>query len=161
MIFQKFSSRFPIIAYVLHAIGLEIVDSLSRKWRSPEHSKPVLRKSRMIALSRCAVHILPISIMAILVSINYSVYYIGGGFSVAEKDAFCLALYQIVAKAQEMLCVASLSTVVLQVLRNELPGHGVPVGLLGSGIWFSQISFVWSPEFLIAAGSGLRSFQQL
>ncbi|MCJ1324857.1 hypothetical protein MMC10_001519 [Thelotrema lepadinum] len=99
--------------------------------------------------------------MAALISINYSSLYIGGGFSATADDAFYLALYQVAAKVQEMLCVASLSTVVLQVLRNELLADGVPIGLLGSGIWFSQISFVWSPEFLVAVGSSLRSFRKL
>ena len=161
MIFRKLLLVLPMLPYILHALGLEVINSISQEWRVPEQSKPVLRKSRAVALSRCAIHILPITIMAALVSINYRVYYIGPGFSAALDDALYLALYQVGAKLQEMLCVASLSTVVLQMLRNELIGDGVPIGLLGSGIWFSQISFVWSPEFLVAIQSSLRSFRKL
>jgi hypothetical protein len=41
---------------------------------------------------------------------------------------------------------------VLQALRHELLGDGIPLGLLGSGIWFSSLGAFWSPQFLGSFG---------
>ena len=105
---------------------------------------------------------LPVSVFVFLLWINYWDFYIGTGFSFHQRsDNRYLALYQIGAKLQEVLCVASLTTVVLQVLRHDLLyGDGVPIGLLGSGVSFSSISYFWSPEFLIAAKYCLSSWKR-
>ena len=78
---------------------------------------------------------------------NYRGYYIGPEFSYLNvSDNKYLALYQVAAKLQEVLCVASLTTVVLQVLRYDLLyGDGALIGLLGSDISFGSISYFWSP----------------
>lgn len=46
-----------------------------------------------------------------------------------------------------MLCVASLAAVIFQVLRHYLCEDGVPFGLLGAGLSFGQLSYLWSSAF--------------
>ena len=55
-----------------------------------------------------------------------------------------------------MLCTASLTVVVMQVLRHYLlQDEGIPLGLLGAGLSFSQVSYLWSPEFCLGIKSCL------
>lgn len=158
----KSISRLSVFAFLLHTLGLEIFAARLRKWRTPEEPKAVLRKSFWIALSRCSIHLLPTIVFAGLIYINYSIFYIGPNFKhKARSDAVYLAVIQIAAKVQELLCIASLTAIVLQFLRSELLGDGVPIGLLGSGTWFSSISSLWSPDFLVAAWWSFTSFRRL
>ena len=163
---RKCLLRLSSLVYFFRAIGLESCNTLARAlstpWDASEPRKPVLQKSFGIAFSRCIIHLLPVSVFVFLLWINYWGYYIGTGFSYhSRSDNRYLALYQVAAKLQEVLCVASLTTVVLQVLRHDLLyGDGVPIGLLGSGISFSSISYFWSPEFIIAAKYCLSSWKR-
>lgn len=60
-----------------------------------------------------------------------------------------------------MLCIASLADIILNILRYDLIfGDGVPLGLLGSGISFNQISYFWSPAFLCAARFSLKRWKR-
>ena len=68
-------------------------------------------------------------------------------------DDINLALLQIAAKVQELLIVASTSTIVFDLTRTELlSGNGVPLGLIGSGFSFKDISWFWSPDFWCSLG---------
>lgn len=138
------------LGYLCRAVGLRSVNFLPRG--GDETAKPVLQRSFWIALSRCAVHLIPMLVFCWLLILSYKIVYFGPGFSVGDRyDAFYLALFQIAAKIQELLCLASLSTVLLDLLRHELlSGSGVTLGLLPSHLWFSQASYVISPEFLTA-----------
>ena len=131
------------------AVGLRVLDLLKRGTGN-EGAKPVMRKSFWIALSRCGVHLVPILVFSWLLTVNYKTVYFSPGFSVLDRyDAFYLALFQIAAKCQELFCIASLSTVLLEILRHELlHGGGIPLGLLPSHLWFNQASSLLSPEFL-------------
>lgn len=70
-------------------------------------------------------------------------------------------LFQIAAKILEIVCVASLTTVVLHVLRHDLMRDGVPLGLVGSGIFFSQANCFWSSEMLVGALHCVKSWKRL
>ena len=69
--------------------------------------------------------------------------------------------FQIAAKVLEIICVASLTTVVLHVLRHELMRDGVPLGFVGSGLYFSQANCFWSPEMLAGALHSVKSWKRL
>lgn len=140
-------------APLLRGLGLESVNTFWRgqrsKWRAPEAPKKVLTRSRWHAFSRNLVHVLPSGILVGLIWLNYGNHYIGPTFiENPEKDTFFLAAIQFCAKLEELLCIASLTAIVLHALRSELLGDGVPIGLLGSGIWFSSLGAFWSPDFL-------------
>ena len=55
-----------------------------------------------------------------------------------------------------VLCTASLAVVVMQALRYHLlQDEGIPLGLLGAGLSFNQVSYLWSPEFCLSVKSCL------
>ena len=87
--------------------------------------------------------------------------YLGPGFSYSQSNGLFLVLFQIGAKVLEIVCVASLTTVVLHVLRHDLIRNGVPLGLLGSGVFFSQANSFWSPEMLVGAWHCVRNWRML
>ncbi len=61
----------------------------------------------------------------------------------------------------ELACVASLTTVVLHVLRHDLIRDGVPFGFIGSGVFFSQANCLWGPEMFVGALYSVRSWRRL
>jgi len=135
-------------------VGLGIVNSLSswvrRKHSHKEEKKVVVDKSRRLGLGRCSVHLLPISISALIIAVNFKQNFIGIDFnSPIRSDTINIALLQTAAKVQELLIVASLASVTFQLLRYELMyGDGLPLGLLAAGFDFTSLSYFWSPEML-------------
>ena len=161
MLSQRFRTPFPKTRYLLRALGFELLNALFRRWRLSESPKPVLRRSRWISLSRCAIHILPCAVFLFLIPLNCSAMYLGPGFSYRQSNGLFLVLFQIAAKLLEIICVASLATVVLHVLRHDLMQDGVPLGFVGSGIFFSQVNCFWSPEMLVGAFHCVKSWKRL
>ena len=157
MLFKSLLIPLAQTKYLVRAL----LNTLLRRWTATESPKPVLRCSRWIALSRCAIHILPCSVFLFLIPLNYQAMYLGPGFSYRQSNGLFLALFQIAAKVMEILCVASLTTVVLHVLRHELMQDGVPLGFVGSGLYFSQVTFFWSPEMLAGALHCVKSWKKL
>ena len=161
MLFKQFLTPFIQTRYFLRAVGFELLNTLFRRWTASESPKPVLRRSRWIALSRCAIHILPCSVFLFLIPLNFRAMYLGPGFSYRQSNGLFLVLFQIAAKILEIVCVASLTTIVLHVLRHDLMQDGVPLGFVGSGIYFSQANCFWSPEMLAGALHCIKSWKRL
>ena len=141
------------------AIGLEILGlacQLKKPNARPEARKQVIRKSFWLALCKCGVHFLPAAASITLLYINIKGYWIGTQMvGMNGQNNVSIALLQLTAKMQELLIIASLATALFDILRFELLyGCGVPLGLLGSGITFTQISYFWSPDFLGALRYG-------
>ena len=60
--------------------------------------------------------------------------------------------------------MASLTNVVLHVLRHDLIRDGVPFGLVSSGVFFSQVNYLWGPEMFVgvlSSGKNWRRFKLL
>ena len=150
--------------------GLGVLNDLNawhrgRRNRS-EQTKIVIRTSRWTALSRCGVHILPILVSVAIIVINIRQVYIGIDFkSLVTSETINIAFLQTAAKLQELLIIASLTTIIFQLLRDELLyGDGIPLGLLGAGINFTKLSFFWSPEILGSVRSlfkGRRKYRKI
>ncbi|KAJ8107864.1 hypothetical protein OPT61_g8572 [Boeremia exigua] len=144
----------PAPTPILRAVGLGILNNLkARLWLVASNSEPLKLievESATVALQRCAIHILPCAFSLILISLNLKGYFTG--FEMAGlpgQNSQFMALLQIAAKVQELLIVASLTTVVAHRLRHDLVvGKGVPFGLIGAGSLFSQASYFWSTAFL-------------
>jgi hypothetical protein len=137
---------FPAVAYrrivnrcstLLRAVGLGIATIT----RGPEEPKRLFTMSRKVALVRCGVHLLPSCVSLILITINLLSYFIGAELQAFQNgDSIKMGILQICAKVQELLVVASLSTVIFHVLRSELVfGPGLPLGLLGAGFKFTSL----------------------
>ena len=136
----------------LRSTGLEILNVVIRSKTDQGHAepkKPVVRASVWIALARCAVHILPILFSIVLLTLNLNGFFIGASLpGIIHDDNINLALLQVAAKVQELLIMASISSVIFDIVRNKLlNGDGVPLGLIGSGFAFKDISWFWSAEF--------------
>jgi hypothetical protein len=111
----------------LRAIGLGFLFSHDEK------PKKVLSASTTHIIARNIIHIFPLSALAGILWLNCGRYFIGPTFiQNPEKNSVFMVSIQVCAKLLELLCVASLATIVLQALRHELLGGGIPLGLLGS-----------------------------
>lgn len=143
--------------YLVRSVGLEILTfALIRLWfgLSPEPTKLVVKKSIWIAFSRCWIHLLPLTVSLALFWLNLKGFYITDTFSQHptgdlsdQSNSVKLALIQVAAKVQELLIIASFSTVLIQVIRDGLLHDGVPLGLATSGLSFDRLSYFWSPAF--------------
>ena len=147
----------------LRNVGLGILNDIAswiwgciypRSQHRTEQKKVVVSSSRRLAVSRCGVHIVPIIVSAVIVAVNLKQDFIGIDFhGLIHSETVNIALLQTAAKVQELLIVASLSTIAFQLIRDELLyGEGIPLGMLGAGIDMSKLSFFWSREFI----GGLR-----
>lgn len=119
------------IPLLLRAIGLGFLLPES----NAERPKIVLSASTKHIIVRNAIHILPLTALAGIIWLNCGRFFIGPTFiQDPEKNSLFMVSIQVYAKLLELLCVASLSSIVLQALRHELLRDGIPLGLLGSGI---------------------------
>ncbi|KAM0797049.1 hypothetical protein BDR22DRAFT_489094 [Usnea florida] len=64
-----------------------------------------------------------------------------------QSNIVTFALIQIAAKVQELLIIASFSTLVFQAIRDALLHDRIPLGLATSGLSFARLSYFWSPAF--------------
>jgi hypothetical protein len=89
---------------IFRNVGLSILFNLFRPYwaRGKEYPKVIINKSAVIALIRCIVHTIPISVTVVLAYFNLSGYFVGTQISVASVGSIAgdaLAL-QIAAKIQ-------------------------------------------------------------
>lgn len=148
-------AHFKFSEHFLRSIGLAITNDvfhhvLPAKRSHEEHKKIVIDRSRTLAIGRCSVHLIPVTVSILIVVVNFKQVFIGIDFrSVIHSETINLALLQTAAKLQELLIVASLATVNFQSLRHELIfGDGLPLGLLVADFEFTKLSYFWSPEWL-------------
>ena len=117
-----------------------------------EKQKTALCDGRLIALTRCAIHVLPVLITLTFLTLNYIEYYIGDELAgISGKDSQKLNALQFAAKLHELLINASISVVLMSYIRYELTlGHGLPFGAMLGGYEFTSLSYIWSKEFWAA-----------
>ncbi|KAL9582404.1 MAG: hypothetical protein Q9203_005507 [Teloschistes exilis] len=117
---SEFSEQF------LRSIGLAVANDvfhhvLPGKRSHEEHKKIVIDRSRTLAIGRCSVHLIPVTVSILIMVVNFKQVFIGIDFrGVIHSEKINLALLQTAAKLQELLIVASLATVPFQLLRHEL-----------------------------------------
>ncbi|RSL99597.1 hypothetical protein CEP52_009633 [Fusarium oligoseptatum] len=150
--------------HFLRATGLRVFEALFSdlfgqvEWLDYEPPKPIFYNSWGSVFARLGVHILPILASVTIISLNLCTLYLGSGGLPGPLIDFSItsAMLQVVAKLQELLIVASLTSVVFSVIRDQLVSTmGVPLGLLSVGFMFSHLSFFWSMEFWGALRSQL------
>lgn len=136
---------------VLRALGLMIIAHAFRSAFRPlrhitgrglhEPTKKAICKSKTVALLRCLIHLIPVSVALFEIVLNWNTYYVG-------VSVYNQAVYQLVAKIHEVAIQASLATVVFSYIRYEMTiGNGIPFGTLFSGLQINQIAYLWSMEF--------------
>jgi hypothetical protein len=114
-----------------------------------ETKKVVVTESKAIALRRCILHLIPILTSVAILTINLHGHYIGRDFpGTIKSETINIMLLQMAAKVHELVIVASLGLIVLHIVRHELLfGDGLPLGLVGSGLTFSNFEFFFRKEF--------------
>lgn len=105
--------------------------------------------SLRVVLARLSVHFPAVLTSITIVALNLSTLHLGRNIPgpIIDND-ITLAIFQKLAKLQELLIIAGLTIIVLHVLRWELLfGDGVSFGFLCSGFIFSQISYFCTSDF--------------
>ncbi|KAL8670024.1 MAG: hypothetical protein Q9168_005411 [Polycauliona sp. 1 TL-2023] len=105
-----------------------------------EPTKVAVNYGRALALIRALIHLIPFGFALFEIIINWNTYYVG-------TSPYSIVVYQIIAKAHEVLIQGSIATTIFSAIRNELIfGKGLPFGFLFSGLYVTQISYLWSME---------------
>ncbi|KAK6334367.1 hypothetical protein TWF730_003580 [Orbilia blumenaviensis] len=152
---------------VTKAIGWNLINFIVRfkkSERRTEEPKVAIDGRKWVSLSRClAVHILPFFATITILWLNGVNYYIGGnlaGSNNEDTDTAYLNALQIAAKAQELLVLASLATMVADYVRyHACLGDGVPFSALTASFTFTSLGYIYSPEYwsvLLEIPSGAR-----
>ena len=150
--YRKHSTRGPVTYRrnnFVRSVGLELLVLLGFGHSGGELPKPVIQKSTSTVLSRSAIHILPVLGSITIITINLKNCFLGRTLTGSILDpAINIALLQVAAKIQELLIIASLTTIVVHTIREHmLFKDGVPFGIIGGAFLFSSLSYFWSPEF--------------
>ena len=152
MVSRRGSSRGPI-SYrrnnFIRSIGLELLTLIGFGHSVRELPKPVIETAIGTVLSRSVVHVLPILASITIITINLKNVFLGRTLTGSILNpAINIAFLQVAAKIQELLIIASLTTIVVHTIREQLLFRdGVPFGILGGAFLFSSLSYFWSPEF--------------
>ncbi|KAG5657718.1 hypothetical protein KAF25_007751 [Fusarium avenaceum] len=147
--------------------------TILKKWRIQAFQAVIQRKKnpqvpivkdRLTATLAALVHLPAIAGIITLSFYIFKNYYIGKelegkpNYDVEKKLGI-----QFAAKLMEMLIVLSLNAIVFSMIRHEFTiGQSVPYGALVAGQQISEISFLWSEEFLsIIKGKFSRTWKKI
>ncbi len=116
-----------------------------------EKLKQAINKGLATAiLSLVAAHLVPITAALVLVFLDLRGYYIGGELSgPSGYDNVKLSGLQFAAKILELAMQGSLSVIIIELIRQELvAGEGIPFGAIFGSLQYSELSYLFSKEFL-------------
>jgi hypothetical protein len=135
--------RNPKIREFLRHTRLQILGKILGRfsgWRE-EPRKVAMYRSRRIAAFHCLLHLIPLSGAITLLVLRWTHYWVGYN----PPDATTL---QFVAKFHELLMQVSIVEVMLCIIRSEAIHSFVPLGALSGAIQATQLSYLWSLDFL-------------
>jgi hypothetical protein len=123
---------------------------LDDKWRSfrtdREEPKTIIGRSPWRSLRHRLVHLVPVIVICVLMWLNIRKTYIGQQLPGPRRwsDEVKFDLLQVAAKIHEIFMIASLATVVCDIIRYYLlfGPYGVPIGAVGAGITFSGATYL-------------------
>lgn len=151
-----------VLTSILRALGLQLFGqirflSTRNRRHEAELPKPVVRTSLSSSLALATVHILPVLVSITVIGLNLGHLWLGVTLPGSLTDnSLMSAIFQVFAKIQELLMVASLTAVIYHVIVHHLiTGDGVPFGFLCASFSFSEISYFWSSEFWGALDGGI------
>ncbi|KAH7371252.1 hypothetical protein BKA66DRAFT_572987 [Pyrenochaeta sp. MPI-SDFR-AT-0127] len=118
--------------------------SLFWAWKAPlERPKVAIYGNRSIAALHALLHVVPLGGAIPLLVLNWTSYFIG----LAPPDARSL---QFAAKFHEILMQASIFEIILAIIRSQIVEDYVPLGALSASMQASQLSYIWSLDFVAA-----------
>ncbi|KAF2204498.1 hypothetical protein GQ43DRAFT_162480 [Delitschia confertaspora ATCC 74209] len=112
----------------------------------------VIRASWAYAIRHCWGHFLPIAAIITLSYLNFSGFFVGAHLQGLYNDtaqAVDRLSLQVTAKLLELLIIASLSVVIMDIVRSYLlfASEGIPLGLLTARFRFVAILYLVSDDF--------------
>ncbi|KPM39415.1 hypothetical protein AK830_g7171 [Neonectria ditissima] len=135
----------------------------TRQWAHRVREVPIV-KDRFAALLTCLIHVPAIAGIITLSFYIFKNYYIGKELEgPPDYDIQKKLGIQFAAKLMELFIVLSLTSIIFAIIRHEFTlGEGVPYGALVAGQQITDISFLWSEEFLtIVNGKFSRIWKKL
>jgi hypothetical protein len=133
----------PKIGDVLRQNRLQIFRSLFSQSPKRHHEprKVAMFRSRRIAAFHCLLHMVPLGGAITLLVLRWTQYCISSN----PPNATTL---QFVAKFHELLMQVSVVEIMLSIVRSEATQGFVPLGTLSGAIQSTQLSYLWSFDFL-------------
>ena len=114
------------------------------KWNAKtEHPKVATYQDRIVALMHTLPHLIPLGGAIALLILHWTERLVS--FDLAENTSTTL---QFVAKLHELLMQASIVEVLLCLIRTESVNRFVPLGVLSGAMQATQLSYLWSLDFL-------------
>jgi hypothetical protein len=111
-------------------------------WTSnTEYRKVAMYRSRRMAASHSLLHLVPLSGAITGLTLQWSKYWVG-----TETDK--TTILQFVAKFHELTMQASLTEVLLCVIRTMAVNGYVPLGALSGATQPTQLSYLWSLDYI-------------
>ena len=157
------NASFSRVHKLFKSLGFDSFYLLSddAKGCSVERKKIFLLKDIRSACYLSLLHVVPLTAAIILSSLNLKGFYIGKELQgpVGQDDLRFLGL-QLAAKLLELLAVASLSTIMLTLVRNQLISNSLPFGALTAGYEFNKLSLLWSKGFVATCTAKFASARQ-
>ncbi|KAJ8106197.1 hypothetical protein OPT61_g9698 [Boeremia exigua] len=135
------TARRPKTRNFLRHARLQTVGRLFRLSADEEPRKVAIYQSRTVALFHCMLHLVPLS-GAIVLLVLRSIHFWVGMHPVASSTL------QFVAKFHELLMQVSIIEIMLCIVRSEAVNSFVPLGALSGAIQATQLSYLWSLDFL-------------
>lgn len=114
-------------------------------WRQ-EPRKVAIYHSRRVAAFHCLLHIVPLGAATTLLVLRWSHYWI-------EFNPPNATTLQFVAKFHELLMQVSIVEIMLFIVRSEATQVFVPLGALSGAVHTTQLSYLWSVDFLSIVNS--------
>jgi len=93
-----------------------------------------------MAIYHVLLHLVPLAAAIVVITLNWTKYFIGPTFSYSTT-------LQFVAKLHEILMQASISEVLLYVIRAQVVEDYIPLGALLAASQNPSISYLWSLEY--------------
>jgi hypothetical protein len=116
-------------------------------WRySTEQRKVAAYQSRRMAALVSLLHLVPLGGATTLLALFWTEYWIG-------REPVALTALQFVAKLHEILMQASLVDILVYFIRSQALQGYIPLGALSAAAQASQLSYLWSLDFVSALGS--------
>jgi hypothetical protein len=135
--------RSPKIRDFLRHTRLQILGKVFGRfsnWRQ-EPRKVAIHCNRQVAAFHCLLHMIPLGGAITLLTLRWTHYWVGSN----SPDATTL---QFVAKFHELLMQVSIMEIMLYIVRSEATRGFVPLGVLSGALQPTQLSYLWSLDFL-------------
>jgi hypothetical protein len=125
-------------------------------WNSKaERRKIAMYRSRRMAALHTIFHLIPLGGAITLLVLHWTQYWVAYTFDISTAIQF-------VAKLHEVLMQASIVEIMLCIVRTEAVRGFVPLGALSGAVQTTQLSYLWSLDFIsMITSSTLRGWRRI